>query len=245
MPTYSSYKPVRSHAKPPKDMSTLRMAILPLLILFCIFPPIGFARYAWNASQVSIVTSAAKNGDLAKLKAMVKADKQYAEAKGYLGRTPLWWATARGRTEVITYLVKDAKVDIDVKDSRGWTPLFAAAAHNQKDALETLVDLGANRSLTDTAGGTALHAAATGYNPATAEVLTNIGLSVDAADAKGMTPLHIAIQHKNGNMVKTLIGLQANVNAKAKDGTTPLAMANRQHRGQDIASDLIDAGAKE
>jgi len=236
----------RHSAKPPPDMTPLRIAMLPLLILFCALPPIGFAKFAWNDSQISIITSAAKQGDLIKVKAMIKTDKKFAEVKGYLGRTPLWWAAAAGQTAVIDYLIKETGVNKEAADDSGWTPLFAAAARNKKDALEALIDQGADRQAVDTSGGTALHAAATGYNPDTAGVLADLGVKVDAQDKAGMTPLHIAVQHKEAVMVTTLLGeLHANPNIKAKDGSTPLRLANQLHRGQYIVDELLKAGGEE
>ena len=41
------------------------------------------------------------------------------------GRTPLHWACTSGSLEIVRYLL-DQKVEVDAKDSAGWTPLHIA-----------------------------------------------------------------------------------------------------------------------
>ncbi|XP_065319266.1 protein phosphatase 1 regulatory subunit 12A-like isoform X1 [Gordionus sp. m RMFG-2023] len=64
------------------------------------------------------------------------------------GATALHVASAKGYTSVIELLL-EAGVNIDARDYDGWTPLHAACHWNQKEAVRTLLNHGADPGLKD------------------------------------------------------------------------------------------------
>ncbi|KAL1734527.1 ankyrin repeat-containing domain protein [Schizophyllum commune] len=67
----------------------------------------------------------------------------YPNTPGYHLRTPLHIAARCGRLEVIRLLDVHRAI-IDLRDDLGWTPLFSAVWNGQKDAVELLIELGAD-----------------------------------------------------------------------------------------------------
>ncbi len=68
------------------------------------------------------------------------------EARAVKGHTPLHWAAAGSRLEVITALV-NAGADLEARDEHGLTPLHFAVRSRQAAAVtEALLNAGANAS---------------------------------------------------------------------------------------------------
>lgn len=96
-------------------------------------------------------------------------------------------------------------VDINVMDSRRWTPLFYAANRQDKRLLTLLVESRADVTRTNARGETALHRAAIVGSVPCVNTLVLCGASVDAADGHGFTPLlaaafagQLAVRHHRG-----------------------------------------------
>ncbi|XP_077301815.1 protein phosphatase 1 regulatory subunit 12C-like isoform X2 [Arctopsyche grandis] len=70
------------------------------------------------------------------------------------GTSALHVAAAKGYMQVIRLLIKCCKVEINVQDSDGWSPLHAASYWGQKDAVETLMASSVNTSLVNNKGET-------------------------------------------------------------------------------------------
>lgn len=234
-------KQARGARRAPSDMPPFRAALAFTLALVCALVPIGFATTAWSSAQVSIIGSAAKQGNLAKVKALVAADHALLDAPGYLGRTPLWWAAFGGRTPVITYLL-NKHANANRKDARGWPPLHAAAFRNQGDAISLLCDYKAKLAATDHQGRSVLHTAALGPNTDAAMALLSRGVDINATDTLGWTPLHVAAQHQQLEMTTFLLDNGAAVNAKTSDGSTPLVVANTIKQNDVIKDLLLERG---
>ncbi|MHB9133453.1 MAG: ankyrin repeat domain-containing protein [Armatimonadota bacterium] len=221
------------------DMSPLRTVIAILLFLVCAGISVQFGRYAWSNAQICRMTSAAAAGNLGGVKARVAGDAHFINALGYMGRTPMWWAAAHGRTDVMAFL-REKKADVNLRDANGWSPLHAAAAHDQTAAAQLLVKWKADLAAVDGQGRTPLHAAATGPNTAVAAFLLEARLRPDAADTEGWTPLHVAVSLRQVDMVNFLLANRANINAKTNDGRTPLRLANQIKRNDTIIDTLME-----
>lgn len=61
----------------------------------------------------------------------------HVEATDIHGRTPLFWASCKGHEAVVKLLLETERVNADIKDSKGETPLLAAAQHGHSGG-ETL-----------------------------------------------------------------------------------------------------------
>ena len=83
-------------------------------------------------------------------------------------------------------------LEIDIKDNRGATPLKLAAAFGKIEAVNYLLDKGADPCIRDQSGRNSLHAAAHGGNVAIITKMLSLGLDVNSKDIRGHTPYKIA-----------------------------------------------------
>jgi len=223
------------------DLPPLRLMLALALLLVCLACTLFFALHLKDHAQISLAITAAKKGDLVRMKELVAGKASLVDAAGYSGRTPLWWAAAGGQVDVIKYCL-EKKADLNHQDTDGWTPLHAAAAHNQVAALQLLCQYRADWTLRDKLGRTILHAAATGTNPDTITALIGMGFSPDLVDNAGWTPLHVAVFARQSKMVSLLLANHASINLKTKDGLTPLGVANRMKHNDAIIDILMNNG---
>src|SRR5580658_10239123 len=89
------------------------------------------------------IHDAARDGDLATVKTLVKADPSLVDNRDATGRTPLYWAARAGRKDVVAFLLGN-NADPNVKDNTGSTPLFRAAYSGYIDVAEMLLAHGAD-----------------------------------------------------------------------------------------------------
>jgi len=99
-----------------------------------------------NDEDAKLILRAAKRGDEATVRALIKKDKSLLSARDTDGSTPLDCAAWKGQVEVVEALL-DAGADINDHNQNshwGTTPLHAAAHGNQKKVAELLVSRGAD-----------------------------------------------------------------------------------------------------
>jgi ankyrin repeat protein len=96
------------------------------------------------------------------------------------------------------------------------------------DAIDKLVDKGADLTTATSNGRTALHALAEDYPNAGVALFQKLlakGVDIESRDQEGCTPLHRAALRGNILLMDDLIQNRANVNAADSRGFTPLHMA--------------------
>ncbi len=130
--------------------------------------------------------------------------------------------------------------DSGPKASSG-TPLLAAVASGNVDAVKSALAKGANVNEADHEGTTPLMLASEGSAPIVAELLT-AGAQVDAVDAQGRSALSRASAAGKADAMSLLLDHGANLNARAGDSSTPLLEAVK-HGRLEAAQLLIDRGA--
>ena len=114
------------------------------------------------------IIKAAKKGDVAALRQLVKLDTSLVTTRDKDGSTPLHCASWKGHLEAVRLLL-DAGADIEARsqnDHYGDTPLHAAAHGNQTDVVKLLIAHGADVNARNPAGRTPL--AETTWHKATA-----------------------------------------------------------------------------
>jgi ankyrin repeat protein len=92
------------------------------------------------------VLRAAKKGDLAALRKLLKGDLALVRARDKEGSTPLHWAAWRGQVEAARLLL-EAGADVNARNQNthwGTTPLHAAAHGNQATVVQLLLAHGAD-----------------------------------------------------------------------------------------------------
>lgn len=86
------------------------------------------------------IHEATKNGDLAKIKALLKKNLKLINLRDGIGATPLYYAVMKGNNEIVSYLLSKG-ADVNAKTEYNLTPLFMAS---KKDMAELLIKRGAD-----------------------------------------------------------------------------------------------------
>ena len=129
--------------------------------------------------------------------------------------------------------------DINAQSDMGWSPLvYACRGDNGEhpDAVQRLLELGADIDVRNYKGKTALHCAAKAGFLKVIHLLIEKGATVDAIDDSGETPLFEAIRstiksgEKQQAALEVLLVKGANPNVKNGKGLTPLQVAQRMRR---------------
>lgn len=178
---------------------------------------------------------AATQGDVAKIKEMLRTDPSLAQSKDQNGVSVILKATYYGKRDVVDALLASG-VELNV---------FEAAATGQTKRVEALIkEDPAFVSAYSPDGFTALSLAAFFGHAETVNALLAAGAPVNAASRETMklTPLASALAVQRNDIARTLIDHGADVNAKGDNDVTPLHTAAA--RGNlDSAKLLLDHGA--
>lgn len=139
------------------------------------------------------IHDAAKNGDLEKIKALLKDNPDLVSSKdtNNIGATPLYVAATFGHKDVMELLLAN-KADVNAGADHGVTPLHLAAMMNHLDVAELLVASNANVNAKADNGVTPLHMAAAAGSKGIVELLLTNKADINAKDNRGWTPLHMA-----------------------------------------------------
>lgn len=167
------------------------------------------------------------------------------------GGTALHLAAARGHAQLVPLLV-GAGADVDALDTRGTTPLYAAAARGDLAAVRALLDAGAS------AGGPAdawpfmgmrpLHEAASSGSAEVVRALLDAGAdpleAMSGGIGLGYDALGFAIAGGHADVVRLLLSAGAEADRMGDTDETPLGLARSLHLDA-IAAMLVAAGATE
>jgi ankyrin repeat protein len=165
-----------------------------------------------------------------------------ATAHGAPARAPLADATEKMDRAQIRALVKQ-RVDVNVAQPDGMTPLHWATYHDDLDIAQLLIRAGADVKAMNRYGVTPLSLACTNGNARLVEVLLKAGADPNATLPGGETPLMTAARTGNLAAVKLLINHSANVDAKDdRRGQTALMWAAAEGHAT-VVQALIDADA--
>ena len=166
----------------------------------------------------------------------------------YLRETALHAAVRRGRLSVIELLLSEDQSAINCTNSAGRYPQHEAVHSKNYNALEMLLQSGANATVQcDTGvpssvqfepfipeklgqyrcpcGFSPLHIAAMHGYHSFAKLLIKYKADVNAGDCNGSTPLHVASCQGMSALVVLLVTSGADVNARSLNGSTPLHSA--------------------
>jgi ankyrin repeat protein len=231
------------------------MKIISFLNRFPYSPILRFAIIvlAWSIPAFcGEIHDAAKSGDLAKIKALLKDNPGLASSKDLWDLTPLHMAVARSNREVVELLLTYS-ADVNARDINNRTPLHRAVVFGHKDVAELLLANNADVNVKDNNGSTPLHLAADAGEKDVAELLLTNKADISAKDNDGNTPLHWA-EHLRGwnvlrdpisvlsckevekslnlvvdtghkDVLELLLNNKADINAKNNQGETPLHFA--------------------
>lgn len=129
---------------------------------------------------------------------------------------PLHIAATFGLSSIIQLLLApsddNSSIDVNSKDSFGWTALHRAAENGYHDTVEVLLGRGCSVNAPATFGGTALHRAAKNGHTEIARLLLDNKAAVDAEDNYGGTPLHRAARGGHVGVATLLVDRGADRN---------------------------------
>jgi len=134
----------------------------------------GTDHQAAVPKPVDEISDAAADGDLGKVKALLKPNPDLVFSKDYNGMTPLHYAATEGHKDVVELLLA-SKSDVNAKNKLGATPLFLAAVKGHKDVVELLLVKGAEVNVRDNNGDTPLDWAAKAGHKDIVELLRGHG----------------------------------------------------------------------
>ena len=186
------------------------------------------------------IHKASENGDLKKLKKVLKSPKLWFSNKKRLinsmdqdeyQSTPLHKATEH--LDIVEFLIQKG-ADVNAKDENGSTPLIYAAGDGQIKVVKYLIEHGAQMKYTDQHGNTPLHSAAEmNENLVLEYLIEKHGAQVNMKNEFGETPLHLAAEHGEIEAIKCLIEHGAKLESRDRNGKTPLA-AYTKHKHKNI-----------
>jgi ankyrin repeat protein len=183
------------------------------------------------------IHEAAKAGDLAKVKALLKENPELVFSRNNWGETPLHRAALFGHNDEAAFLVAN-KAEVNSKDKYGRTPLHCAVTNGYKEVVKLLLVHGADVNAIDGDDGwTPLHWAANGGHKDVAELLLANKADVNAKDEYGKTSLYYAAGNKRIN--KGEVRWDDNIdNPVAIDGNTTMHLAELKSR-KDAVEELL------
>jgi len=203
--------------------------------------PVILAWAITCAAQTVEVHKAARDGDLAKLKELVGASPELANARDEDGGTPLHTAAMMGRMNAVLYLLERG-AEADARNKLNQSPLLFAAYRGDAAIVDTLIGRGAPSDSPDTVGNAPIHYAARQGHMAVVELVLSKGASFDRRGYQGKTPLYLAAMNGRTEIVKLLAARGAKLDTKDDAGKTPMSSAlEGGHAG--TAEALLDAGA--
>ena len=150
----------------------------------------------------------------------------------------------QGDSAAARHLLTGQKLDVNVAQGDGMTPLHWAAHHDDLETARLLLAAGANVNAETRLGGiTPLFMACTNGNPHIIALLLKSGASAKAVKSNGTTALMIAAASGSTDSVKTLLDAGADINATEKaHGQTALMFAAALNRA-DVATYLLASHA--
>lgn len=150
-----------------------------------------------------------------------------------LEATPLHDAISNTDYPLVESLLKEAKIDVNVRGPQGFTPLHYAAKKVATEAakegevkiINLLLSKKAQIDCIDRYGRTPLFFASANNKLHVVKLLVEKNASTLKANVDGNTPLHIAAENGHEEVVKFLLESKASCFVRNKNGDTPLHLA--------------------
>lgn len=120
--------------------------------------------------------------------------------------TLLHWAAHSGDIDCIGAMLYEFNIPVDAKDAHGGTALFTALFMKKVEAVEFLLEHGADPQITiEGDRSTPLHVAVEHGNSECVKLLLSFGADATATNAQGETPVVFAKKTKNNSALKELL----------------------------------------
>ncbi len=213
-----------------------KMSVIPSILVMLFL--------AINLFGQDIIT-AARNGDLASVKAILQEDSGQIQVTNANGSTPLIVAASVGHGQVVDYLLNKG-ADIQAVNKMGMSALHYAVNGEYLDVVKLLIEKGADVNVPSMMGSP-LHRAVFIGNTEIIGRLLGAGADIDAVmTSNGWTPLHIAALSGWYEAAKILVENGSELNIVDKRGAPPLyyALLTGNRDAEKVAVLLLNNGAE-
>jgi ankyrin repeat protein len=185
-------------------------------------------------------TSHDASGVSALMRALYRFDKALVEAvKRRVGPLDVFEAAAFGDVDRLTVLLEEDPPLVTSYSGDGFTALHFAAFFGRYEAVELLIERGAE---VDAFGrgwmtGTAMHSAVSRLQSDVLRVLLEAGADPNVRQSAGWTPLHAAVANGDLASVDLLLDAGADLTATNDEGRSVTDLANES--GDEATADRI------
>lgn len=124
--------------------------------------------------------------------------------------------------------------DLNVRDSRGYTPLIIATYNGQLEAAEILLEAGADVNASDYGGNTSLMGVCFKGYPEIATLLIRYGADLNLQHGNGGTALMFAAMFGRNNLLKLLLDHGADKYVRENRGLTAMDLAAQQGNAEGV-----------
>lgn len=156
--------------------------------------------------------------------------------------SPLMYACYARDYKTVKLILKHP-VELNTKDSQGYTPLMISMIKRHSQIVQALVEKEPDVTVCNSSGDNVLTLAAKikdGHKYF--DMLVSLKADIDAPNTQGFNPLLIAVEQNNSRLVKIILDCGADINFKNHKGDSALTLAVK--RGHDkVARALILRGA--
>ena len=157
------------------------------------------------------------------------------------GDTCLHAAVKGGCSKTIIYAIIDHDAHVNATNKDNQTALAIACVKKNVNAINVLLNAGANPNITDADGDTCLHTAA--LKECSKEVLHAVidhGVDVNATNKENQTALTVACINKDESAINVLLNARTNPNIVNDNGDTCLHVAVIKECSKEVLQAIID-----
>jgi ankyrin repeat protein len=179
-------------------------------------------------SRTALISAAAR-GDLEIVNVLLQrgADVNVKDKRGY---TALFHAIEAMYDDVAFVLLNQPNLDPNTRGLNAVTPLMSYVWRDRKDAVQKLLERGADVNAQDTDGDAPLHGVAQSDNVEILDMLLGKGANPNIKNRQGGTPLMWAAVYGSEKVARRLLERGADPRLKDVDGVTAAEWAARNKR---------------
>ena len=160
------------------------------------------------------------------------------------GNTWLHYAVNGNCSKEVLLAVIDLGADVNATNKRNETALMWASNKGNVDAMNVLINAGANKTIETAYGDTWLHCAVHGNcSKEVLQAVIDLGADVNATNKHNETALMLASRRGNVDAMNVLINAGANKTIESADGYTWLHYAVYGNCSKEVLQAVIDLGA--
>ncbi|GAB6027120.1 Histone-lysine N-methyltransferase ehmt1, variant 2 [Chamberlinius hualienensis] len=191
------------------------------LMLVHVLLQAGASLNTYDNNLMTPIMLAIENGHPPVAQYLIKAGCQL-DTKGEDSMTSLHFAAKFGLMDICRLILETGKININVQDDGGWTPIIWGCEFKHLPVVKFLLDRGADPNSRDKEHNIALHWSAFSGSLEISEILLNRGCDINAKNEHGDSPLHVAARQDNYECVMLFLARNADVDSLNKENETPI-----------------------